>query len=319
MFSVNQTNQKDYDAVILRNVSTGNYAVIIPQWAGTLQKFVVETEQGAVNVIDSYPENADFENNKNSKDFKGSKLSPFVCRIENGTYHFAEQEYRLEKSMPAKHALHGLIYDKAFAVVSQAANDENATVTLSYEYKAEDKGYPFYYDCLITWTLAAENKLTVTTEIINKDQGLIPVQDGWHPYFRLNQAIDALELEFQAKEMVEFNDQLVPTGTLTEYTRFSSLEKIGDTFFDNCFTLNLDTCQPMCVLRDPENKIQVEFHPSTAYPYLQIYTPDHRESIAIENISGAPNAFNNGLGFTTLEAGQSALFSTSYKITLLKN
>jgi aldose 1-epimerase len=61
----------------------------------------------------------------------------------------------------------------------------------------------------------------------------------------------------------------------------------------------------------------VQFFPSDSYPYLQIYTPPHRKSIAIENVSGPPDAFNNGMGFVTLEPGQSALFTTTYKVLLL--
>jgi len=81
--------------------------------------------------------------------------------------------------------------------------------------------------------------------------------------------------------------------------------------------LDEQECQPLCVLRNPEKNIEVQFLPDESYPYLQIYTPQHRRSIAIENISGAPNAFNNGMGFITLESGQSALFSTTYKVLRL--
>jgi aldose 1-epimerase len=80
----------------------------------------------------------------------------------------------------------------------------------------------------------------------------------------------------------------------------------------------MDACQPLCVLRNPSKKIEIEIHPEKSYPYLQIYIPSHRKTIAIENISGAPDAFNNGMGFITLEPGESALFKTSYKIKLLK-
>jgi aldose 1-epimerase len=80
----------------------------------------------------------------------------------------------------------------------------------------------------------------------------------------------------------------------------------------------MDACQPLCVLRNPRKKIEVEFHPEKSYPYLQIYIPPHRKSIAIENISGAPDAFNNGMGFTTLEPGGSVSFKTTYRITYLK-
>ena len=125
-------------------------------------------------------------------------------------------------------------------------------------------------------------------------------------------------MEFQSKEIVEFNSDLIPTGELSKYTDFSAIEKIGDTVLDNCFTLDTQECQPLCVLRNPDKNIEIQFFPDESYPYLQIYTPPHRRSIAIENLSGAPNAFNNGMGLITLESGQSALFKTSYKIVLLK-
>ena len=86
---------------------------------------------------------------------------------------------------------------------------------------------------------------------------------------------------------------------------------------DNCFTLDTQECQPLCVLRNVEKSIEVQLFPDESYPYLQVYTPPHRRSIAIENISGAPDAFNNEMGVVTLESGQSALFKTSYKIQLL--
>jgi aldose 1-epimerase len=73
----------------------------------------------------------------------------------------------------------------------------------------------------------------------------------------------------------------------------------------------------MCVLRNTEKNIQIEIHPDSSYPYLQIYIPPGRQSIAIENLSGAPDGFNNGIGLLTLEPGQSTIFNTMYKITLL--
>ena len=84
--------------------------------------------------------------------------------------------------------MHGELYDKPFLIMSETANELHASVTMKYEYRAEDPGYPFNYDCIVTWQLENDNKLSVTTECINKDEGLIPMQDGWHPYFNLGDA-----------------------------------------------------------------------------------------------------------------------------------
>jgi aldose 1-epimerase len=314
MFSINKKSEDGFEKVILQNEITNNYAAILPACCAMLHEFVIEINKEPINVIDSFQSFAEFKDFLKEKGFKGCKLSPFVCRLNNGKYIFGEKEYFIQKSLPAKHSLHGLLYDKAFAIVSETANTSGASVTMKYEYRAEDSGYPFNYDCIVTWKLEPENKLTVTTECINKDEGLIPMQDGWHPYFTLSNSINSLQLEFQAKNMVEFNSDLIPTKKTIRYTKFSTIEKLGDTFLDNCFTLDTQECQPLCVLRNDEKSFEVQFFPDESYPYLQIYTPPHRKSIAIENISGTPDGFNNGMGVVTLEPGQSASFQTSYKI-----
>jgi aldose 1-epimerase len=318
MFSIHNKTENGFEKVILKNDKSNSYTEIIPSCGAILHAYVAQQNGKPVNVIESYASADEFKNQLTKKGFLGCKLSPFVCRINKAKYEFGKKKYHIKKSLPAKHALHGELYDKPFIVTSQIANELHASVTMKYEYRSEDPGYPFNYDCIVTWQLEDENKLSVTTECINKDQGLIPMADGWHPYFTLGDKVDNLQLEFQSKEMVEFNNELIPTQNLIPYSEFISLKKIESTNFDNCFTLHVDSCQPLCVLRNAEKKIEIEIHPGKSYPYLQIYIPQHRNSIAIENISAAPDAFNNQMGLTTLEAGQSALFSTFYKIVFLK-
>ena len=60
----------------------------------------------------------------------------------------------------------------------------------------------------------------------------------------------------------------------------------------------------------------VAFFPDAGYPYLQIYTPPHRESIAVENLSGAPNCFNNKMGLLLLQSGHSQIFTVRYKVSV---
>jgi aldose 1-epimerase len=114
---------------------------------------------------------------------------------------------------------------------------------------------------------------------------------------------------------VDFDAGLIPTGKLSPYQEFGSLKKIGTTEFDHCFTVNFAECAPLCVLRDTSTKLQLEIYPDRSYPYLQVYTPPHRNSIAIENLSAIPDAFNNGTGLQVLAPGELMIFKTIYKIT----
>lgn len=317
MFSFHSKKEDGFDKVILKDESSGTFAAIVPSFSAILHAFAVQKNGKEFNVIESYTSGEDFKEHVTSKGFLGTKLSPFVCRINKGTYHFGENDFTIEKYYDGTNALHGMLYDQEFTVTQTIADEDSASISMKHEYRGTDQGYPFNYDCIVTYQLEKNNKLNVITEMTNRDKGLIPVQDGWHPYFTLQDKIDDLQLEFQSKEMVEFNSELIPTGNLLPYEEFGSLKKLGNTFFDNCFTLNFAECQPMCVLRNADKKIEVEIYSDQSYPFLQFYTPSHRNSIAIENISGAPDAFNNGMGFKTLSPGESATFKTAYKITLL--
>lgn len=317
MFEIKSIQKDGFYEVILYDEISNTFVTIVPSCGAILQSFSVVHAGTNLNVIDSFNTEKDFNDNVTSKGFKGCKLSPFACRMNAATYHFGEKDYTVNKFLLGKHALHGLIYDAPFKLINQVQHESFAELTMMYAYRGEDAGYPFYYDCIVTYKLAAENSLTISTKIINQDKGLIPVQDGWHPYFNFGGTVDELHLEFQSKEMLDFNNELIPTGKLIAYQEFASIKKLGNQHFDNCFTLNFAECQPLCVIRDPVKKIQVEFYPERSYPYLQIYTPPNRSSIAIENLSAAPDAFNNKMGLNVLEPAQEITFITTYKITSL--
>jgi aldose 1-epimerase len=317
MFSVSGKTENGFDTIILLDESTATSAAIIPSCGAILHSFSIKHNDGLLNVIDSYSSAADFKENSTAKGFKGCKLSPFVCRLKNGSYSFGKDTYRIKKFYLGNNAIHGLVYDAPFTIEEQFADETKAQVKVKYEYRATDAGYPFNYDCLITYQLQKENTLSITTEIVNKDKGIIPIADGWHPYFTFGGSINDLQLEFQSKNIIEFDEELIPTGNELPYETFGALSKIETTEFDNCFTLNFAECQPMCVIRDAQSKLQIEIHPDKNYPYLQIYTPPHRRSIAIENLSALPDAFNNGKGLLVLQTEQLASFTTTYKISLL--
>jgi len=317
MFSIQNKSENGFDKVVLKDEGNGTFAEIIPSCSAMLHAFTIIKDGKEFNVIESYDNAEDFEKNVTSKGFLGTKLSPFVCRINKGKYNFEGREFTIEKYYDRNNALHGMLYDQPFKVTARQSNKSSAAVSMMHEYRAADQGYPFNYACIITYELEKHSRLNVFTQITNKDEVSIPLQDGWHPYFTLDAKIDDLKLQFRSFEMVEFNDELLPTGKLIPYKEFDKLKELGDTFFDNCFTLNFSEGQPICLLQNSEKNIEIEIHTDESYPYLQLYTPSHRNSIAIENISGAPDAFNNGMGLKTLQPGESANFKTSYEITLI--
>jgi aldose 1-epimerase len=125
-------------------------------------------------------------------------------------------------------------------------------------------------------------------------------------------------LAFDASEVLEFRD-LIPTGKVLPCNEFRSFRQIGPAELDHAFILDFSKEQPICLLRDPESGLQLEIRADRRYRYLQIYTPAHRKSIALETISAAPDSFNNKMGLEILKAGEGISFHVEYGISNFHN
>jgi len=292
----------------------GTAATIIPSAGAMLHAFTIQTSDGLRNLIDSYP--ADLAVDSTGDWFKGVKLSPWPCRIPSGVFEFEGTEYKLSKLFRDGTALHGLLFDQPFSVLEELSDESCATVVLQHEYFGEDPGYPFSYLCVVKYVLRAGNELEIETTIRNLSDQNIPIADGWHPYFQLGGKVDDWNLKFPSKSIVEFNEKLIPTGRLLPYDHFNRGKTIGEIDLDNCFVIDKKSDEPVCMLSNPQNGISILFFVDDSYPYLQIFIPPYRTSIAIENLSAIPNEFNNKIGLVTLAMGETKTFRVFYKVEL---
>jgi len=272
---------------------------------GLMNRWMVKNEDQSLELVLGNSGMTNFEMNG----FKSSKMSPFSCRVNGGKYQLDNQIYTFNKFYLGQHAIHGLIYDAEFSILSTKIHEQSAEVLFSFAYEGTDPGYPFPYDIQIQWTLYADNLISIKTSIVNKSNVVIPLMDGWHPYFTLGGQVDQYMLEFQSNERLIMRDDIIPTGNMIQENRFEKGLLIGHTHYDDCFLL------------DPkQNKIQLSYEgksitvsPIHNYPYLQLYTPEDRKSIAIENLSGAPDCFNNKIGLQKLEPHREIYFETRYQ------
>ncbi len=314
-FEINVTKNGNDTVITLKDLTEKSSAEIY-SFGALLNNFSAQHHNETINVIEGFSSIEDVKQNL-TPFFKSAKLSPYVCRVKDGKYKFGLDTYQLNKYASNGNALHGLLFDNLFSIANQWQNETEAAIVLETVYNNTEEGFPFIYKCSVEYNLSANNTLTISTTIKNLDNKLMPITDGWHPYFTLGDSINDYLVEFQSKTMLEFDDKLIPTGKQLSYETFGSLKLFENTFFDNCFLLDFTECQPLCVLRNPLKNIQVEFYPEKSYPYLQIYTPESRKSIAIENLSSPPDAFNNGIDLKILQPGEEATFRVKYKIKAL--
>lgn len=309
-FKVAINRQQAHPVIHLADTSTGSMAEIF-SYGGLLNAFHIPLHGTYFNCIDG------FESVKEAKEkittaFKSAKISPFVCRLQNGQYNYNGQSYTIRKNYLGNHALHGLIYDAVYELGNITESEEAASISLTYQYQKNDPGFPFEYTIRLLWELKPNNSLTVTTSINHHNEGPIPYADGWHPYFTLGGPIDQYWLQFDADTQLEFDAALIPTGKKIKDERFLQKHSLENIFLDNSFEL---VPGGKCMLNN--DQLQLEVVPDQSYPILQVYIPEHRKSIAIENLSGAPDNFNNGIGLLMLLPKKQYHFKTSYQLTQL--
>ena len=312
-----KTEQKDgWSIVVLEDEASGIKAEIIPIAGGMLNGLYIRTPDGEVNVVDGYSGYDDFRSTVHDS-FRSAKLSPFVCRLNQSLYSWKGKSYKLDQKFVLNgSALHGILYDAPFDVIEKTSNDGICSVTLRYQYDGQFEGYPFPYNCTIRYSLEASGQLTIQTHLSNpvSAEYAIPISDGWHPYFQLGGKVDDAWLEIASDSMLEYDEHLIPTGNYLFNSDFYPGRRIGGVKLDNGFKLK-ENISPLCTLKT--DRVCLEFVSVKNYPYLQLYIPDHRNCIAIENLSAAPDAFNNGMGLTILEPGQKVDFEVSLRISSL--
>lgn len=310
-FSVTVNRQQANPVITLKDSLT-NCKAEIYAFGGFLNAFYIPLkEKGMVfNCIEGFSSVADARKNIVNS-FRSAKLSPFVCKLRNGTYQLDGMKYKMHKHFAGEHALHGLLFDAQFKVFDQSASNESAELLLQFTYNKTDQGYPFAFDMTLHWKLEPGNKISVTTTVQHSNNRLIPYTDGWHPYFTLGGKVDDYTLQFNTDSKLVFDEDLVPTGEKITDGRFLNATSLKKIFLDNSFLLP-DSVAAKIMLENKKMRLAIE--PDNHYHIIQIYTPPTRNSIAIENLTGAPDNFNNGIGLLMLEPHKPYSFTTSYSL-----
>ena len=307
-FSIHIEPIADFKLVQIKNQLTQELIEISTK-GGLLNSWKLAPSTNSFDIIDGNNFNNGWDNFE-ANGFKGGKMNPFSCRLQNGTYVHENTQFTIDKFYLGDHALHGILYDANFEIINTEASENNASVTLQYEYLKTDKGFPFNYSLLLKWTFEDNNKVQVETTITNKDQQNFPMMDGWHPYFKLGENVNDSTLQFINKGILVYNTDLLPTGEILPCHDFETPKSLDTIELDNGYLL--DSEQPSATLENKNFKLVVT--PDTNYSYLQLYIPSNRNSIAIENLTAAPDCFNNKMGLHIMQPQEVWSLKTQYQL-----
>lgn len=285
----NSNTLLDYIHIFNDNVS----CKVFPNLGASVQELTINTIP-IINGIDI--DDSGLEDYKNT--YKSSLLFPFPNRVQDGLYIFNQEPYQLKTNeKPLNNAIHGLVFDKKFELEKSEAKDSEATLTLSYTSNGDLEGFPFSFKFSVSYFLNAIGELTVRFSAENLGDKAFPFGFGWHPYFNCT-TIANNSLTFKGKDQFVNSERNIPIEFVP--SKLSDTFLIKDQFFDDAFTLHTPAVQ----LEDENYTLDLGFENNTK-AYLQIYTPPHRKTIAIEPMTCPADAFNNKYGLKILQPKES--------------
>jgi aldose 1-epimerase len=296
MFQIREEAFGPYTRIVAFDEKSGNGFSIVPARGAT----VLDITLNGVQVLDGYrtPEELSA-----AKWGKSALLFPFPNRLNHGRYEWQGRTYEFPINNAAtENAIHGFIRDESFTVRASEAGDAFARLRCACTYDGRHEYYPFPLEFELECTIHHDARFELKAICTNQHSAPIPVGFGWHPYFKLAATADEHLLQLPGCEQVAINERMIPTGRRDSFNAFIVEEQVQDTFLDNCFAL-LEGEEALLTISDGQVRVAVSADAADC-PFFQVFTPPHRESIALEPMSCNVDAFNNGEGLVILHPAE---------------
>ncbi len=280
----------------------GAQRAVVTEVGATLRAYAV----GDREVLDGFPPD------QMSSGGRGQLLLPWPNRVDGGRYTFDGATHQLPLNEPEKqNAIHGLTRWRSWRLVARAP----ARVALGLLLHPQP-GYPFTLALEVVYTLSPEG-LEVGTTARNLGARPLPFGAGQHPYFTVGlPRVDAALLHLPARTRLLVDSRSLPRGAApvagTEYD-FNAARPVGPLALDTCFAdlVPDDHGRVRVNLAHPGGAPRLTLTLDAAYQFVQVFTGDtladpaaRRRGLAIEPMTCAPDAFNNGKGLRILAPGE---------------
>lgn len=272
-------------------ITAAGYAAVVTESGAALRRL---THHGR-DVVDG------FGDDQMSSGGRGQLLMPWPNRIRDGRYAFNGRELQLGLTDPARgNASHGLARWAAWTVEEHTAT----SVSLVYRMMAQS-GYPWTLDLHVLYDLSADG-LVVTQTATNLSTEPAPYASGAHPYLRVGDGIEELELTLPARTRLVVDDRQLPVGTepVAGAYDFTTPRRIGDAVLDDGFgSLVREDGRASVTLLDPATGRGAALWVDDHHHWLQVFTPPAegaRPGLAVEPMTAPADAFNSGTDLVRL-------------------
>lgn len=282
----------------------GGRRVRIARLGAALLNFEADEGGAWFDYADGYRDDAEIVARSGSR---FAIMVPFGGRIADARYSFDGQPQDLQPGVVggARASRHGFVRGATFELAALAADAARARVTLTTDAIRPQPGYPHAIDLAVTFTLDATG-LTLDVAMRNVGDSAAPCFFGWHPYFRVADAlVDGWELQIPAGGLIRTDADLIALPGAAAYVAlddapamdFREPRAIGDLIIDQSYdALQPDTDGRLRTrLRDPASGRTLAvwqerglMHAFTA----DTISRDRRRAVALEPMECMANAFN---------------------------
>jgi aldose 1-epimerase len=295
----------DGNGILRLQTADGHWCMDVqPEQGGMLRRLLYTEPSGKQRELLAGPRPE--QEDSGNPFYRGVLLYPFVNRLDAGRWCHRGRDLCFPVNEAGTHtSLHGFLHRRAMRVVHMEQAPEHALICLQLDYPGDEPGYPFPAEIEVQYRLNSEAGLDVTLSVINLHPEPVPLAVGWHPYLSLNRPVDELYLQLPVLEQMAVSARLLPSGTMLPFDDFRAAQLIGAWQVDHSFRVLTQDSRVTCRLWEQGREKGIElWQQRQDYPWLHLFIPPDRLSIAIEPVSSSINAFNSGEGLRWLACGE---------------
>lgn len=224
-------------------------------------------------------------------------LFPFGGRIKDARYSFGGKDYHVTTAGDnAPNAIHGFVFNRPWRVTEFAANRVTGEFQGSVDAPETLKDWPADYRIQVTYTVDGAS-LLVDVTLSNPGTSTLPYVFGLHPYFRVplgGDSADACLVTVPAERYWPL-EQTLPIGEERAVDASRDLRAprpFAGISLDDVLT-GMTTANGIIetVVEDPQSGVRLRQTFTDEHHFCIVFTPPHREAIAIEPYTGSPDLF----------------------------
>lgn len=276
--------------------NTQGFSISVLNYGGIVTRLMAPDRNGMFsNIVLGYNEFNDYENNN---PYFGAIIGRYANRIRNAEFTRGNNHFTLSRN-DGPHHLHGGFrgFDKVIWRVDAHKTEDQARLTLRYNSKDTEEGYPGNLSVAVTYTIDQKNQWTI--EYSAQTDKETPINLTQHSYFNLSGDFDQEILDHRLKletdYFVPIDYDNLPTGKLSAVagtpfdfrtskliaTQLSALEEgfNKEVGFDHCFAMkSYDTTLRKIaeVTHEPSGRHMEVF---TTKPGVQFYTANFPKNL----------------------------------------